>query len=421
MNLKKIGVCMGLLFTSLIFSEIKVGAYERQIRFADHDWEVRNNISLEGPGPNYFSDSASNVWVDSSGQLHMKLTYRNGKWQGAEVINKNVLGYGKYTFFIDSKLDNLDSNVVLGLFTYDMESSDAHLKGNREIDIEFAKWGHDNSPNTQYTIWEKDSLRSFKEFNVAMPDGSWSTHSFDWQPQKINFESLGGHYINIPHKDFIWKKWTYTNEKVPDEGMAKIHMNLWLANGKAPQNGLETEIIISNFIFTPYNQSETIDGDSSKTEKYTLSTGTFTGKNSIENAKQKFEALTGLTASHVEEPGKMVYRLQTGSFPSYDSAKKALLKLKKEAGLTGRLVEIDAKIGKNYRIVLDQTYSSQKITEEKTRSLKAKFNWVFTYSQTGTETIYRIKLENLQEAEAKRIKKLLENELKWLVYCNKGN
>lgn len=252
MKLKTIVVGIGILLMSLCMMDTKAEAYERQINFGGYEWEVRNNNELQGPGPNYFSDSTSNVWVDTSGQLHLKLTYKNGKWYGAEIINKKALGYGKYTFFVNSQLDELDPNVVLGLFTYDSESPDALKKGYREIDIEFAKWGDPTYPNTQYTTWSKETTRDFHAFNVSLPDGTYSTHSFNWQPKKIDFESFGGHYLEAPSNDFVWQRWNVKGKKIPDEGMAKVHMNLWLFNGYAPTDDKEVEVIIRDFKFTPY-------------------------------------------------------------------------------------------------------------------------------------------------------------------------
>ena len=251
---------MGLVFLSFYNKDSVVSAYERSIEFSGYEWEVRNNEILENPGPNYFSDSSDNVWVDSSGRLHLKLTYLDGKWYGAEIINKEVLGYGKYTFHLEAKLDQLDSNVVLGLFTYDMESTDAQKKAHREIDIEFAEWGNVNHPNSQYTIWHSEAKKKAHTYDSHMPHGTWSTHSFDWQPKRIDFESSGGHHKKTPDDDFIWQSWSYKNKRVPNEGLAKIHMNLWLFDGQPPKNNQEVEVIISEFTFEPYTLKKKIKG-----------------------------------------------------------------------------------------------------------------------------------------------------------------
>lgn len=71
----------------------------RVITFAGREWLVKDwGATTFGPGPNYFSDSIRNVWVDQSGRLHLKLTKQNGTWYAAEVIAKESLGHGKYSF-----------------------------------------------------------------------------------------------------------------------------------------------------------------------------------------------------------------------------------------------------------------------------------------------------------------------------------
>ena len=118
----------------------------RQITFSGRTWNVRRNARPSSPGPNYFSDGPQDVWVDSSGFLHLSLVYRNGVWQAAEVESEDILSYGTYSFVLGSPVDQLDPNVVLGLFTWDATSAQyAH----REIDIELSRWGNANSANAQ--------------------------------------------------------------------------------------------------------------------------------------------------------------------------------------------------------------------------------------------------------------------------------
>ena len=38
-----------------------------------------------GPGPNYFSDSTTNVWTDTNGWLHLRITHRANAWQCASI------------------------------------------------------------------------------------------------------------------------------------------------------------------------------------------------------------------------------------------------------------------------------------------------------------------------------------------------
>ena len=79
------------------------------------------------------------VWVDRESRLHLKISKRNDRWYAVEIISEKDFGYGEYSFYLSSRVDLLDKNVVLGLFTWDDNTfiTDA----NSEIDIEFARWG----------------------------------------------------------------------------------------------------------------------------------------------------------------------------------------------------------------------------------------------------------------------------------------
>jgi hypothetical protein len=91
---------------------------------------VVKSSTRSGPGPNYFSDSSRNVWVDRQGRLHLRLTHVNGHWYCAEVISERLFGRGRYSFRVDSPLNDLDPQVVVGLFTW----NDNPAFDDREID-----------------------------------------------------------------------------------------------------------------------------------------------------------------------------------------------------------------------------------------------------------------------------------------------
>src|SRR5437764_2032193 len=90
----------------------------RVLQFSSYDWIVKSSDRRVGPGPNYFADSDGNVFVDTQGRLHLRLTQRDGRWYCAEVISAQSFGYGTYRFYLDSTIDNLDTQVVLGMFTW---------------------------------------------------------------------------------------------------------------------------------------------------------------------------------------------------------------------------------------------------------------------------------------------------------------
>src|SRR6266446_10868441 len=91
--------------------------YPRTFAWNGETWMVKKSTGKVGPGPNYFSDSANNVWVDVNNKLHLKISKSGNQWQCAEVIRMTSSGHGAYRFYIDSSqsthLDTLDKNVVL--------------------------------------------------------------------------------------------------------------------------------------------------------------------------------------------------------------------------------------------------------------------------------------------------------------------
>ncbi len=219
----------------------------REIEFSGYTWLVKNSSDWEvGPGPNYFSDSDENIRVDDQGQLHLKITNRDGKWYCAEVISKRSFGYGKYIFYLASRVDQLDKNVVLGLFTWDDTCPGNH----REIDIEFARWGAEEAENAQYVVQPWDHPENRHRFNIQLSE-NYSTCSFDWDSESILFQSLYGHYISPPDESYIIESWNYTGEDIPEPGSENTRINLWLFNGNPPSDSKEVEVIIKKFEFIP--------------------------------------------------------------------------------------------------------------------------------------------------------------------------
>jgi hypothetical protein len=215
-------------------------AQSRLIDFAGYQWTVKSSgDDVAGPGPNHFSDSSQNVWVDSKGKLHLKITQDgNGNWQCAEVYLNQSLGYGTYQFKLATDLGDIDPNIVLGLFTYDVSPAQHY----REIDIEFAKWSVvDNPNNVQYTV-QPPRDGTYYEWPLATGYAK-TTHQFKWAAKKVVFNSKAG--------DVTLAQWSETRaNSIPTPGNEVVHLNLWLNQGQPPMNALPLEVVISGFSFT---------------------------------------------------------------------------------------------------------------------------------------------------------------------------
>ncbi len=136
---------VALILTPLVALSSEASAAAKPhgtLTFSGYTWTIKKSGAHRvGPGPNYFSKK--NAWVDSSGRLHLAITKVGRHWAVGEVVNTRSLGYGTYTWVLASRVDNLDPNMVLGLFTYD--SNPAY--NNREIDIEASRSGQCVGPH----------------------------------------------------------------------------------------------------------------------------------------------------------------------------------------------------------------------------------------------------------------------------------
>ncbi len=122
----------------------------RTIQFSGRTWSVKtSNQGKVGPGPNYFSDTNESVWVDTDGFLHIKVRKIGANWNSAQVVLNESLGYGRYILYAASRIDLLDKNLVLGIFTYDNSAPQAVY---RELDIEISKWGNGDNNNGQFVV-----------------------------------------------------------------------------------------------------------------------------------------------------------------------------------------------------------------------------------------------------------------------------
>jgi hypothetical protein len=217
----------------------------RWLNFSGYSWWVKSSTGLVGPGPNYYSDSTNNVWVDAQGQLHLRITNRSNEWQCAEVVSARTFGYGHYRFDINSPVDLLDPNVVLGLFTWSEDPVYAH----REMDIEGSRWANASDRNNAQYVVQPGFLGQWIRYDVPSSQTN-STHLFTWVSNSISFQSQRGTYSVTPSASDIITNWNYT-VTVPQTGDENIRANLWLVGGNRPTNNREVEVILKSFKFVP--------------------------------------------------------------------------------------------------------------------------------------------------------------------------
>lgn len=219
----------------------------RTISFSGYNWDVKSSTYPVGPGPNYFSESTENVWVDSLDQLHLRITNSDDKWYCAEVILQESFGYGTYVFNTISRVGAINENIILGLFTWDNFAPNDYY---REIDIEFARWGDAFNPtNAQYVIQPYEVSGNLQRWYIPVNLDS-STHTIDWQNDNINFKAMYGLQYEPPFDSLLFE-WDYFGQHLTKPGQENIRINFWLRFGYAPTNSQEAEVIISGFKYIP--------------------------------------------------------------------------------------------------------------------------------------------------------------------------
>jgi hypothetical protein len=215
-----------------------------KLSFGGRDWIVKTSCgSPVGPGFNWFSDGPENVWVDANGRMHLRLTYRDGRWYCAEVLTDGYVGYGTYRFETTGPVDALDPNIVFGAFFY----SDNYPTDEDEIDIEFSRWGVPAAQNAQYVVQPFDTC--LRDRFSSQLTGPHSTHEIVWAADSVRFSSWqGGLHGGGP----LIRTYTYRNPTcLPVADAERLRFNLWLFDtnqdgmGDPPSDGQEVEVVVS--------------------------------------------------------------------------------------------------------------------------------------------------------------------------------
>lgn len=255
----------------LIFSAIPAGSSEiedrqlheklqwesfsdKSIEFSGYRWRMKSG-GLFGPGNNYFSDSKENVWVDARGWLHLRITQREGKWYCPEIVLEKALGYGNYIFRTVGRVDQLDSNVILGFFLWEYkknyEGADKINVAN-EFDIEFGTWKDPNRLPGQFICQPWNKAGNESHFAIRLKsNSSKSSHAFQWGPDAVNCRSWNG-LSDSPFPSEIIHAWSYHGEDIPRNESPRVHINFWCIE-EPPSDRKELEVIIAEFRFVPWH------------------------------------------------------------------------------------------------------------------------------------------------------------------------
>ncbi len=236
------GIIAGVLAAlALVASSAAAGkpGYPDRVTWSGGSWQIKTSKAAVGPGPNIFSKA--NVSVDASGFLHLRIAQdASGRWTTAEVIGPTSHGYGVYSWVVGTRLDQLDRNVVLGLFTWSDRPQYAH----REIDYEAARWGSATDPTTaQLVVQPYDEPGHLVRF--ANSDAVRTLQQFTWRAGEVSFVS------QRLDTGATVAAYVYRGADAPKPGDERVRLNLWLFGGAPPSDGAPVEVVVESFTFTP--------------------------------------------------------------------------------------------------------------------------------------------------------------------------
>ncbi len=241
------------------------------ISFSGYEWYIKSTTQAVGPGPNIFSGSEENIWVDSLGYLHLKITKNGNEWHCSEVISTAEMKYGTYVWTVAGDLTTFNEKAVLGLFSWNSHSF--QTQANSEVDIEFSRWGEINDSTlltySNQPVWfsitgpyQERSIKPSMEVSTLKES---TTHAFVWTSSNISWYSYKGD--QYPGVELI-ASWEFDNGNPPrrkyegtgvsdeiiipaPEDSTNARMNLWLLNGEPPADESETEVVIKSFEYIP--------------------------------------------------------------------------------------------------------------------------------------------------------------------------
>lgn len=216
-----------------------------------HKWNITNG-GMAGVAPG----SPSNVFVDQSGYLHLKITNNGGAFTAAELFSQDTLGFGTYQWQIQGSVDNMDPATVLGLFPYG-PANGIGKDGENELDIEFSKWGNTlcgGSCNADFTFYPATGNFGLgpteNDFTVNLSSGTLTTARLVWTSTSVTATVMSG-LQPVGTTANVLHTWTFAppdySARIPQQALP-LGMNLWCFQ-KTPSSN--QEVIIQDFQFVP--------------------------------------------------------------------------------------------------------------------------------------------------------------------------
>lgn len=211
-----------------------------RLSWAGLEWEpLGDNGAAREPGPNRWSPELVSM---EDGELVLRVRREGRGWCCACARTVSAPGHGLFTWEVSSRVDQLDTQAVGGLFLGRFDGDVPYaMRPERnvcgEIDIEFSRWGDPASRhNAQYLPqpWEHE-----RRYRFLMKLGcERSRHDILWTPEGIGFASCHGHprYVELQHRpELRIASWHYRGVLNPPDLGQRVHVSLWLHRGEPPR------------------------------------------------------------------------------------------------------------------------------------------------------------------------------------------
>jgi hypothetical protein len=217
-----------------------------------YDWNVTT-----GGMAGVAQGDPSNVTVDPSGYLHLKLTKTAATWTAAELVSTTNLGFGTYQWQIAGPIDRMDHNVVLGLAPYG-PAAGVGTDGYNEIDTEFSYWndelGHVNMDWGVYPA-TKAGAHQETDFFFSLSGGNETTARMVWSKTGVVSTVFSG-FVPLGSNANQLNTNTYAppnpNDNIPQQALPVL-LNLWCYKA-VPATGTVVEVVLQDFQFIPEGQ-----------------------------------------------------------------------------------------------------------------------------------------------------------------------
>jgi len=239
-----VGARMALTATVLCLA---AGAEAATLAWKGHTWQLTS-----GGMAGVCQGDPTNVTVDASGYLHLRISDGTTGWTSSELFTTDRLGFGTYQWQVDGPIDSYDKNVVLGLFPYG-PAAGIGADGTNEIDIEYSRWGQASGPNGDWTDYPASGTTVGElSYSFTLAPATLSTSRFVWSATSIADALLSG-LQPVDGTTGLLKSWTYAPPNptvdVPQQALP-LGMNLWCFDSP-PSDGNPVEIVIRDFVFVP--------------------------------------------------------------------------------------------------------------------------------------------------------------------------